>query len=178
MHNTGEKVRNIAFTAIVAAVYSALGLVFAPLSFGTFQIRIAEALTVLPALTPYGIWGLTLGCLISNAAGVALGANIAGAMDILVGTAATLISALLTQKYRRVLWFGLPVLSTLFPVFVNALFVGTELCLVLFGKFTFSGFVTMSASIIPGQLVSCTLIGLVLYKGLCRIGSKIPGFYS
>lgn len=178
MRNIDSKTLNIAFPAIVAAVYTGLGFVFAPISFGTFQVRIAEALTILPVLTPYGIWGLTLGCLISNAAGVVLGANIAGALDIIVGTSATLISALLSKKYRNVLWFGLPVLSTLFPVFINALFVGAELCVVLLGKFTVAGLMSMFLSIVPGQLLSCTVLGLILYKGLFRFKEKIPGFYS
>ncbi|HAA24931.1 MAG TPA: transporter, partial [Ruminiclostridium sp.] len=66
--------KGIAFivqAALIAALYTALTLMFIPISFGhnIFQFRIAEALTVLPALVPSSIPGLFIGCLVSNMIG-------------------------------------------------------------------------------------------------------------
>ena len=55
--------------AVIAAVYTALTLLLMPLSYGVMQIRVSEALTILPALTPAAIPGLFIGCLISNMIG-------------------------------------------------------------------------------------------------------------
>ena len=50
--------------AVIAAVYTAVTLLLMPLSYGVMQIRVSEALTVLPALTPAAIPGLFVGCLV------------------------------------------------------------------------------------------------------------------
>ena len=60
--NTRKLVRG----ALIAAIYVALCLMLAPLSYGAVQVRISEALTLLPVLCPDAIWGITIGCLISN----------------------------------------------------------------------------------------------------------------
>ena len=54
------KNKNVAFmtqAAMIAAIYVVLTYVFAPFSFGEVQIRIAEALTILPVFTPAAIPG-------------------------------------------------------------------------------------------------------------------------
>ena len=56
-------------SAMIAAIYVVLTIVFAPISFGQIQFRIAEALTILPAFTPAAIPGLFVGCLIGNILG-------------------------------------------------------------------------------------------------------------
>ena len=63
------KKQNVTFltqAAMIAAIYVVLTYVFAPFSFGEVQVRIAEALTILPAFTPAAIPGLFVGCLIGN----------------------------------------------------------------------------------------------------------------
>ena len=64
--------RNIATGAMIAAIYAALTLVLAPLSYANIQMRVSEALTILPVLTPVAIPGLTVGCLIANVIGVSM----------------------------------------------------------------------------------------------------------
>ena len=67
--------RNVFFmaqAAAIAAIYVVLTLVFAPFSFGEVQVRIAEALTILPIFTPAAVPGLFVGCLIGNVLGGAL----------------------------------------------------------------------------------------------------------
>ncbi len=90
--------RFIAQAGIIAAIYVALVLVFAPISFGPVQFRIAEALTVLPYFTPAGIPGVTIGCLIGNLLGRG------EPLDIIFGTLATLIGAFGSYALRRDKW--------------------------------------------------------------------------
>ena len=77
----------LAYGAAIAAVYTALTLMFAPISFGAVQFRISEALCILPFFTPAAVPGLFLGCLISN---LLCGA---AALDVVFGSIATLIGA-------------------------------------------------------------------------------------
>ena len=81
--------------AMIAAIYVVLTYVFAPFSFGEVQVRISEALTILPVFTPAAIPGLFIGCLIGNILGGAI------LPDIIFGSIATLIGAFFTWKLRE-----------------------------------------------------------------------------
>ncbi|MCR5683919.1 MAG: QueT transporter family protein [Lachnospiraceae bacterium] len=85
----------IAQAGIIAALYAALCIILAPISFSVFQVRIAEALCVLPFFTSAAIPGLTIGCLIANIFG---GGNI---FDVIFGTCATLIGAMGSYLLRK-----------------------------------------------------------------------------
>ncbi|MFV0497168.1 MAG: QueT transporter family protein [Candidatus Fimivivens sp.] len=162
--------RNLARCAMIAALYATISIVFLPLTFGAVQARMSEALTLLPVLTTLGIPGVTLGCLITNIYGVAAGANILGAADILLGTAATLFAALMTRRLRKYRTKGLPILASLPPVIVNAVVIGAEL--------TFAETNTLNSPLLwlnifqvgLGQFVSCTILGLLLIWTLERAG--------
>ena len=91
--------RDIALAAMVAAIYFVLcyfGNIF-QLTFGPVQIRLGEALTVLPFLFPATAPGLALGCLLTNIL------SPYGPIDMIVGTLATAIAAFLTMKMPR--WY-------------------------------------------------------------------------
>lgn len=164
--------RNMAFGAMIAALYTALCLALAPLSFGMVQVRAAEALTILPVFSAVGVWGVTLGCALSNLVGFFTGANILGYMDILFGTAATLLAALLSRKLRGIRFLGLPMLSTLPPVILNAVVVGAELAFVTGSSESFGKLFLINALYVgAGQLVSCCLLGLPLAALLERTGA-------
>ena len=90
MKNTNTLTRG----AIIAALYAAVTLLLAPISYGEVQVRIAESLTLLPILLPEAVPALAIGCLLSNILG---GATI---FDILFGTLATLLAAVCTRKLR------------------------------------------------------------------------------
>ena len=79
-----SKVTFITHAAAVAAIYVVLTLVFAPISYGEVQVRIAEALTILPFFTPAAIPGLFIGCLIANVIGGSI------VLDVIFGSIATL----------------------------------------------------------------------------------------
>ncbi|MEW5995741.1 MAG: QueT transporter family protein, partial [Candidatus Zixiibacteriota bacterium] len=66
------------------------------ISFGVYQVRIAEALTVLPFLTRAALPGLYIGCLIANMFGGI------GIQDILLGPLLTLVAASLTRACSRI----------------------------------------------------------------------------
>lgn len=162
-------VQKLAIVGAIAGLYTALTVGLAPISFGLVQCRVAEALTVLAAFTPAAIPGLTLGCFLANLVGLSMGANIAGALDLLLGPLATGLAAWVSYAWRERRLKGLPVLSTLPPVLFNALIVGGELALVA-PRFTPQVFFTQFALVGAGQLVACVGGGLLLAKGLQATG--------
>ena len=123
----------IAKAAIIATLYATLTVLQNVLVPGSasaaVQFRVSEVLTILALYTPAAIPGLTVGCIIANAVGVATGANIAGWLDVLLGSLATLMAAICTRMLRDVKVMGIPLLALLPPVIFNALIVGAELSL-------------------------------------------------
>ena len=170
MKNTkSNRVRFLAVAGLIAGLYTALTVALAPLSFGLIQCRVSEMLTILAAYSPAAVTGLTVGCALSNLIGLSMGANIAGALDILFGTLATGLAAWLSYRLRGVRWGGMPVLSTLPPVILNALIIGAELTLVSPVP-TWGMFFTEMALVGLGQLVACVGGGLILSKTVEKTG--------
>lgn len=98
--NNKSKIRFICYAAAIAALYVVLtwlSSVFG-LSSGVIQCRISEALCVLVYFTPAAIPGLTIGCLISN---IMTGAVV---WDVIFGTLATLIGAIVGYLIRKCKW--------------------------------------------------------------------------
>lgn len=164
-----NRIRFLAVAGLIAGLYTALTVALAPLSFGTVQCRVAEAFTVLAAYSPAACTGLTVGCALSNLIGLTMGANTAGALDILLGTFATGAAAWLSYALRKVRWGGLPILSTIPPVVFNALIVGTELTIVL-GPRTWETWLLWAGSVGLGQLIACVGGGLLLAATFNKTG--------
>ena len=127
-------------------------------------------LTILAVFTPSAIPGLAVGCLVSNLVGLGMGANPAGAWDLLFGPLATLAAALLTWRLRNLRVKGVPVLASLPPVVINAVVVGLELTLVS-PVFTLQVLAINMLSVGIGQLLACTVCGLLLHAALERSGA-------
>lgn len=163
-NSRGLSIRGLTVGALIAAAYTALSLALAPLSFGYAQVRVSEALTLLPLFSPNAVWGVTLGCALTNAVGAAMGVNF-GVADVVFGTLATLVSALLTARLSRPRVAGLPILAPLPPVAVNALVVGVELW-----YFTSAPLLLCVVGVGFGQLISCYGLGLLLVKAMERTG--------
>ncbi|PYG88762.1 putative membrane protein [Ruminiclostridium sufflavum DSM 19573] len=145
-----KKVRLLTTSSMIAAVYLVLTLIFYLTSFFPYQIRFAEALTVLPYFTPMAIPGLFVGCLVSNI----LGGN--GIWDIAIGSISTLAASYLTYKVS----FNRPkrkLLAPLPPVIINAVAVGAMLSVL----YELPVFMTM-LSVGGGQVVACYLLGYPL----------------
>jgi uncharacterized membrane protein len=67
--------KTFARVAMIAAVYTVVSLFLAPFSFSNIQVRIAEALTLLPLIYKPSIAGLTIGCFLTNLIGAITGVN-------------------------------------------------------------------------------------------------------
>lgn len=142
--------------ALIAAVYVVLCLVLVPISYGSLQIRVSEALTLLPVVCPEAIVGVTIGCFLSN--------MIASApIDMLVGTFATLLAALVTYRLRGVRWRGLAAAASIPPVLFNAVIIGIELTLLYFPENTAASVLGVNMLTVgAGQIISCSVLGVAL----------------
>ena len=86
--------RFIARSAIICALYTALTLAFAPISYGAIQVRISEALTILPLFCVEAVPALAIGCFLSNIP--------MGIWDMVIGTVATLVAGILTRLFKKI----------------------------------------------------------------------------
>ena len=171
-----QKTRQWLLIAMIGALYTALSLALAPYSFGPVQVRVAEAMTLLPLLSPLAIGGLTLGCALTNLIGAATGLNILGYYDVLWGTLATFSAALITYHFRAVTFKKIPVISILSPIVINALIIGAELTLA-FGPQSWLSFGFYALSVAAGQAISVLILGLPLLNAIksTKLFTKNPG---
>ena len=147
--------KNLCLSALIAALYAALTLAFQPISYGAVQFRISEALTLLPVLFPQAVPGLTLGCLISNLFNP-MGATV---YDVVFGTLATLIAAVITWRMRAGIW-----VRALPPVLCNAVIVGLVLTYAYGVDMLWMNMLTVGL----GEAVVCYVLGVPMIKLLSR----------
>lgn len=158
--------RNLTTAAIIAALYAALTLLVAPLSFGAVQIRFSEALTVLPAVCPPAVAGLSVGCFLSNLIGFLAGLNPLGLIDSVVGMLATLLAALVTYYIgKHVKGRALYLLAPLPPILLNGIIIGAEIAIVFLGSTSALTVIVSCAYVALGELIACYLGGSLLLKG-------------
>jgi uncharacterized membrane protein len=140
--------------AAIAGVYATLTVALSPISYGAVQVRVSEALTVLPAVTPAAIPGLFVGCLIANLI------SPFGTPDLIIGSAASLLAAFFSWLLRARAW-----LVPLPPVLVNAALIGGMLYYI-YGVppslLVDMGWVAL------GQVLACYVLGFPLLKYLER----------
>ncbi|MFR2458268.1 MAG: QueT transporter family protein [Christensenellales bacterium] len=146
-------------SAVIAALYAALTLALYPISFGAVQFRVSEALTLLPIVMPEAIPGLFVGCLVSNLIGSAT------PWDIIFGSLATLIAAILTYATRRN-----KILAAFWPVLCNTVIVGLVLALTL----DLPVFLTMG-EVGLGELAVVYTVGMAMLAALKRVPKKLLG---
>lgn len=151
-----NKNRYLVHAAFIAAVYAVLTIALAPISYGQIQIRFSEALTVLPFFTPAAIPGLFVGCIVANFFGPG------GILDVVFGSAATLIAAFMSYKMPMKWLVPLP------PVIFNGVIIGY----LLHYLFQLPLLVTMGW-VALGELVSCYFVGYPLLLLLLRYKEKI-----
>lgn len=156
-----KNVRYLTTAAMIAAVYVVLCLVFEPISYGAVQVRIAEALSILPLYTSAAVPGLTIGCLLANLFG---GANI---LDVIFGTLATLLGAVgsrLLRKYRYLVCVP--------PIITNTVIIPFVLR-AAYGEAQPIGLLMLSVG--GGELLSCGVLGTVLMLLLWKQRDRIFG---
>jgi uncharacterized membrane protein len=137
--------------AMIAAIYVVLTYLFAPFGFGEIQVRISEALTVLPAFTPAAIPGLFVGCLLGNIMGGAI------LPDIIFGSLATLIGACGTYLLRKQPKY----LTPLVPIVANTVIVPFVL---YYGYGTELPIPFMMLTVGAGEVLSCGVLGMIVYQ--------------
>ena len=155
-----NKVLFIAQAAMIAAIYVVLTVAGASFSYGEVQVRISEALTILPVFTPAAIPGLFIGCLLSNILGGCI------LPDIIFGSLATLIGACFTYRLREKTFFLMP----LPPVIANMLIVPFVLRYA-YGVALPIPFMMLTVGI--GEVISCGVLGFVLYSALKKYKNNI-----
>jgi uncharacterized membrane protein len=148
----GLGIVDIAYTGIIAALYAFLTIALAPFSYGVYQVRISEALTILPFVYAPSIIGLFIGCLVANI----FGGN--GLPDIVFGSLLTLLAAILTYQISKLKSKKLAIgLAPLPPVLINAFGVAVYL-----SKITEMSYWFVVQMIGFGELVACYLFGIPL----------------
>ena len=154
-----KKLVFICKAAVIAALYVVLTYVFSAFASGVIQVRVSEALTILPAFTPAAIPGLVIGCLLSNTlTGCVL-------LDIIFGSVATLIGALGSYALRRHTW-----LVPIPPIVSNMIIVPFVL---RFAYGATDAFPFMIATVGAGEIISCYLLGMILYGALKKMNHTL-----
>ena len=152
-----KKTKNIAYGAVVAALYVALthmqNILLPGSATWAIQFRASEALCILAFFTPSAIGGLSIGCLLFNL-------SFAGALplDPIVGTLATFLATGGMYLTRRITVKGYPLLGMLMPALFNAFLVGWELWLYIGG-----GFWMNALYVALGELGVLLTLGSLLY---------------
>jgi len=156
----------IVYAAVIAALYATLTILQNVLLPGSasaaVQFRVAEVLTILALYTPAAIPGLAIGCAVANLSSVA----VAGPLDLIIGSLASLIAAALMYATRNVRLVRLPVLAALMPALVNGVLVGFELdfFMVKQGFFNLYDFLFQGGCVALGELAVLFLLGLPLTR--------------
>ena len=156
----------VTFGGVIAALYVALTYLanLAGLASGAIQVRLSEALTILPVFSAAAVPGLTVGCVLANLlTGCA-------AWDVVFGSLATLIGAVGTRLLKKK-----PLLAWIPPVVSNAAIIPVVLMRVygvtdvtVFGR-TFGGnwiWLTLIVTVGVGEIISCGILGLLLWRAL------------
>ena len=164
-----NKTLQLASAGMIAALYVVLTWLanLLGLASGAIQVRLSEALTILPVFTVAAVPGLTVGCVLANLlTGCA-------AWDVVFGSLATLIGAMGTRLLK-----DKPLLAWIPPVVSNAVIVPIVLMKVygvedvtVFGQ-TFGGnsvWLMLVVTVGIGEIIACGILGLLLWRSLKNI---------
>ena len=149
--NTTQKV---AFGGVIAALYVVLTMIAAAmgLASGAIQVRLSEALTILPVFTAAAVPGLTVGCVLANLiTGCA-------AWDVVFGSLATLLGAAGTRLLKNK-----PLLAWIPPVVSNMAIVPIVLMKV-YGVPDAWWYLALTVG--AGEVIACGVLGMLLYHAL------------
>ncbi len=144
--NAGFSTRRLVKLAFVAALYVVLTYALGFMSYGNIQFRVAEALMLLCFYKKdYGI-ALTVGCFIANMFSPM-------ALDMVFGTAATLLAVLLIYVSPNIF------VASLAPVATNAVIVGAELTYCFKTPFWLN-----ALEVGFGEFVCVCVAGVIIFK--------------
>ena len=145
--------------AVIAALYVVLTMLFAPISFGPMQVRIAEAMTIMPLFTPAAIPGLFVGCIIANLFGGAV------ILDVVFGSIATLIGAVGGYLLRENRWL-VPIPAILANTFIVPL-------VLQHGYGVSMPYWLLAVYIAVGEIIGCYILGEIFATILLKYGKRI-----
>ena len=151
-------VRDLALCGVLAAVYAVVTVATASFAYGPVQFRIAEALCVLPFFAPITSLGLFVGCLVANLF------STVSVLDIVIGSAATLIGCVWTSRLRTKWLVPLP------TVLVNGVMVGAMLAAVYTPDAFWQGFLVNGLQVAAGELAVMAVLGVPLMLYLQKSG--------
>ena len=156
-------VQDLTLAALIAAVYAVLTLALPIPAYSGVQLRVAEAMTVLPFLFPAATPGLVVGCFLVNLFSPY-------SLDLIFGTLATLLACLLTQRVPN-RW-----LAPLPPVLCNAVIVGAEIAWYEagFGPGFWAAYAFNAFTVGVGELIACVVLGQLLLSALPRVPALRP----
>ncbi len=149
-----KKTKELAYNAIIAAVYVAITLAIAPIAYGPIQFRVSEVMTLLVLLNPRFAPGLIIGCLIANLY------SPLGLPDVIFGTTATTIAVFAMTKIKNIF------AASLMPTIVNGIIIGIQLWYLFDLPLLESMFY-----VALGEFVVVSIIGIPLFK---IITAKFP----
>ena len=158
--------KKIARIGVIASIYAVLCLVAMPISSGAIQIRVSEALTILPLFIPESIISLFVGCLIAN---IITGCFI---LDVILGSLVTLVASFMTYLVGKAIkkgWLKIAI-GGLFPVLLNA-FLLPVIWYFTYGKLEYM-YLIQVAFLLIGQTISVYLFGGILYTSFRKIKIK------
>lgn len=152
----------IARAAAVAAMYVLLTFVFQTFSFGAIQFRVSEALMLLPVAADFAVPGLFIGCLIANL--------ICGGVwyDIVIGSIATLIAAILVRRLRAKTW-----VAAAMPAIVNGIMVGPVVYFAYVSGTGFGVLISTIATVALGEIAVCYALGVPMLHLLKRLPAQV-----
>ena len=158
MSKSKFSLRDLTFADILAAVYAVLTVTLPIPQYLGIQCRLSEAFTVLPFLFPAAAPGLVVGCFIANLFSPF-------ALDLVFGTAATLLACWLTRRMPN-RW-----LASLPPVVCNAVIVGAECAWYQtgFGPAFWPAYAFNAFTVGLGELLACCVLGSLLIRVLPRV---------
>ena len=139
-----NRATTLARIGVIGALYFIAVMIFFPISYGGVQVRIAEALTILPLLMGESVIGLAVGCMLANFFGN-------GILDVVFGTLATFLACITMSKIKN------RYISSLMPVLFNAVIIGLELYFYLDLPLIYS-----MLGVAVGEIVVVTIIGNLL----------------
>lgn len=151
--------RQLTTAAIIAGIYAALTLLLPIPQYGGVQLRVAEAMTVLPFFFPEAIPGLAVGCFLANLLGSPY------VLDWIFGTLATLLAALWTSRIKHRALAPLP------PVVCNAVIVGAEIAYfaTLDGAAFWPAYAFNAFTVGLGEAIACFVLGTLLLRAMERV---------
>lgn len=151
-------IRELTLSGVLAALYATITIATSSFAYGPIQFRVADALCILPFFIPSTSIGLFIGCLVANLF------STVSALDIVIGSAATLVGCL-WAAHLRCKW-----LTPLPTILANTVMVGAMLAWVYTPDAFWNGFTLMGAQVAVGEIAVMAVLGLPLTAYLSKSG--------